>query len=127
MGGCPIGAVSCSPDDSADIAVIGGQAFGAVGTSASAVDFTGLTALAVQRFGTRLGNENLYIYSLATAQSAGFGLRVFRTGIPGFNGLFSTTPNGYNRVLGNGTLRGTEFLLAPLIPTAGVPQTPSNP
>ena len=127
MGGCPIGAVSCSPDDSADIAVIGGQAFGAVGTSASAVDFTGLTALAVQRFGTRLGNQNLYIYSLAVAQSAGFGLHVFRTDIPGFNGLFSTTPNGYNRVLGNGTLRGTEFLLAPLIPTAGVPQTPSNP
>jgi subtilase family serine protease len=127
MGGCPVGAVSCSPDDSADIAVIGGEAFGAVGTSASAVDFTGLTALTVQRFGTRLGNQNQYIYSLAVAQSSGFGLNVFRTRIPGFNGLFSTTPNGYNRVLGNGTLRGTEFLLAPLIPTAGTPQTPSNP
>ena len=127
MGGCPQGSLSCSPDDSSDIAVIGGEAFEAVGTSASAVDFTGLTALAVQRFGTRLGNENQYIYSLAVAQSSGFGLKVFRTGIPGFNGLFSTTPNGYNRVLGNGTLKGTEFLLAPLIPTAGVPQTPSNP
>ena len=127
MGGCPQGSLSCSPDDSSDILVIGGEAFEAVGTSASAVDFTGLTALAVQRFGTRLGNENQYIYSLAVAQSSGFGLKVFRTGIPGFNGLFSTTPNGYNRVLGNGTLKGTEFLLAPLIPTAGVPQTPSNP
>ena len=127
MGGCPEAAVSCSPDDSADITVIGGEAFGAIGTSASATNFTGLTALAVQRFGTRLGNQNLYIYTLAAAQSAGIGLQVFRTGIPGFNGLFSTTPNGYNRVLGNGTLRGTDFLLAPLIPTAGVPQTPSNP
>ena len=127
MGGCPIGALSCSPDDSSDIVIIGGEAFGAVGTSASTTDFTGLTALAVQRFGTRLGNQNLYIYSLAVAQLAGFGLNVFHTGIPGFNGLFSTTPNGYNRVLGNGTLRGTEFLLSPLIPTAGVPQTPSNP
>ncbi len=127
MGGCPQGAVSCSPDDSSDITVIGGEAFGAVGTSASAVDFTGLTALAVQRFGTRLGNENVLIYTLAAAQSAGIGLHVFRTGIPGFNGLFTTTPNGYNRVLGNGTLKGTDFLLAPLIPTAGVPQTPSNP
>lgn len=127
MGGCPEGALSCSPDDSSDITVIGGEAFGAVGTSASAVDFTGLTALAVQRFGTRLGNENVLIYTLAAAQSLGLGLKVFRTDIPGFNGIFTTTPNGYNRVLGNGTLRGTEFLLAPLIPTAGVPQTPSNP
>ena len=128
MGGCPQGAtLPCNSDDSADILVIGGEAFGAVGTSASAVDFTGLTALAVQRFGTRLGNENVLIYTLAAAQSAGIGLKVFRTGIPGFNGLFTTTPNGYNRVLGNGTLKGTDFLLAPLIPTAGVPQTPSNP
>jgi subtilase family serine protease len=127
MGGCPQGALSCSPEDSADIAIIGGTAFGAIGTSASAVDFTGLTALAVQRFGTRLGNENLYIYSLAAVQSAGLGFKVFRTGIPGFDGLFSTTPKGYNRVLGNGTIKGTDFLLAPLIPTAGIPQTPSNP
>ena len=127
MGGCPQGALSCSPDDSADITVIGGEAFGAVGTSASAGDFTGLTALAIQRFGTRLGNENLFIYSLAAAQSTGFGIKVFRADIPGFNGLFSTTPNGYNRVLGNGTIKGTEFLLAPLTPTAGIPQTPSNP
>jgi hypothetical protein len=41
--------------------------------------------------------------------------------------LYYTTPTGYNRVLGNGTLNGTNFLLAPFVPVAGTPQTPSNP
>ena len=74
-----------------------------------------------------MGNENYYIYTLAAAQSLGLPLKVFHTGIPGFNGLYSTTPRGYNRVLGNGTVDGRNFLLAPFIPAAGIPQTPSNP
>jgi subtilase family serine protease len=128
MGGCPIGAVlPCNPDDSADLVVLGGGLYGVVGTSASAPDFAGLTALNIQRLGSRLGNENYYIYTLAALQNAGLPINVFRQNIPGFNGVFYTAPSGYNRVLGNGTLNGVNFIMAPSTPTAGIPQTPSNP
>jgi hypothetical protein len=129
MGGCPFGAVTpCNPDDSYDYEVIGNEYVGVIGTSASAPDFAGLTALSIQRQGgQRLGNENYYIYTLALLQNAGLPIKVFKTDIPGFNGLYYTTPKGYNRVLGNGTLNGIDFLLAPFIPVAGTPQTPSNP
>ena len=129
MGGCPAAPVkyNCNAADSFDLEVFSGKLYGVIGTSASAPDFAGLTALAVQRFGTRLGNENFYLYALAAVQAAGLPVGVFRQGIPGFNGLYSSGNRGYNRVLGNGTLRGTEFLLAPMAPTAGIPQTVSNP
>lgn len=129
MGGCPGGSSSCSPDDSADIVVIGGQSVGVIGTSASAPDFAGLTALNIQRYGTRLGNENYYIYLLAAAQNAGFpDYQVFHKGIPGYNGLYTSGPGAnYDRVLGNGTLSGRQFMLMPRVPAAGTPQTPSNP
>lgn len=125
MGGCPYGAV-CYDDDSADVEVIGGELVGVIGTSASAPDFAGLTALNVQRFGTRMGNENYLIYGLAKLQNAG-GVKVFNTGIPGYNGLYTTTPTGYNRVLGNGSIIGTQFLQVPEVGPAGRPQTRSNP
>ena len=129
MGGCPGGTLYCNPDDSADLELLDGHLYGVIGTSASAPDFAGLTALNVERFGTRLGNENYYIYGLAAAQTIGLPVNVFRTDIPGYNGLYSTATTGthYNRVLGNGTLKGRDFLLAPLLPVAGTPQTPSNP
>jgi subtilase family serine protease len=128
MGGCPVGTVTtCSTDDSSDLEVIGGQIAGVIGTSASAPDFAGLTALAIQHFGGRLGNENYYIYTLAFLQNFGLPVNVFKTNIPGNNGLYSTTPKGYNRVLGNGTVNGVNFLFAPFNPVAGTPQTPSNP
>ena len=129
MGGCPAGTVNnfCNPDDSADIEAIGGSYVGVIGTSASAPDFAGLTALAVERFGRRLGNENYYIYALAAAQYAGLPIKVYNKNIPGSNGLYSTNVKGYDRVLGNGTVNGTNFLLAPRGPVAGIPQTPSNP
>jgi subtilase family serine protease len=127
MGGCPGGALTCSTDDSYDLEVIGGELAGVIGTSASAPDFAGLTALNIERQGTRLGNENYYLYILAGLQDAGLPVGVFKTDIAGFNGLYYTTPTGYNRVLGNGTLNGTNFLLAPFVPVAGTPQTPSNP
>ena len=128
MGGCPGGTLFCQPDDSYDIEVLAGQYVGVIGTSASAPDFAGLTALNIERFGTRLGNENYYIYALAAAQDAGgLPLKVFNEGINGFNGYYHTTPTGYNRVLGNGSVNGANFLLAPAIPVAGFPQTPSNP
>jgi len=127
MGGCPNGVVSCSSDDSADAEAYDGQLVGVIGTSASAPDFAGLTALAVQRYGQRMGNENYYLYTLAGAQFLGLPLNVFHTGIPGDNGAFHTTTKGYNRVLGNGTLNGVNYLLSPFTPAAGIPQTPSNP
>jgi kumamolisin len=126
MGGCPIGAaLPCGPDRSADIVAIGGEYYGVIGTSASAPDFAGLTALKIQRLGSRLENENYEIYALALLQQAGL-LKVFQDDIPGYNGLY-ISQKGYNRVLGNGTVIGINFLLAPSTPAAGTPQTPSNP
>jgi subtilase family serine protease len=127
MGGCPFGAVSpCGPDRSSVVVAIGGQFFLVIGTSASAPDFAGLTALKIERLGTRLGNENFDIYALAAAENEGSGPRVFRDDINGFNGKYHTK-DGYNLVIGNGTLRGKNFILAPNVPSAGIPQTPSNP
>jgi subtilase family serine protease len=127
MGGCPYGAVSpCKPDRSSVVVAIGGSFYLVIGTSASAPDFTGLTALKIERLGTRLGNENFDIYSLAAAQEHGNALRVFRTDIDGYNGKFHTK-HGYNMVLGVGTVYGKDFLLAPNVPSAGIPQSPSNP
>ena len=126
MGGCPPDAL-CSGTESGDLLFVGGLYYGAIGTSASAPDFAGLTALNVERFGTRFGNENTYIYTLAALQNAGLLPNVFHRNIPGFNGLYSSGNDGYNRVLGNGTLYGKDFLLGLTLPSAGVPQTPSNP
>ncbi len=129
MGGCPGGVQgTCNPADSFVYEVFNNLYYGAIGTSASAPDFAGLTALAIQSFGSgRIGNENSYIYTLALAQSLGVTGKVFNQGLPGFNGLYSTTPTGYNRVLGNGTVNGTQFLLAPSLAPAGVPLTSTNP
>jgi subtilase family serine protease len=129
MGGCPQGAVTpCGPDRSYDIEALGGHFYGVIGTSASSPDFAGLTALNIERFGTRLGNENFYIYALAAAQSAGIlPFKVYHDNIRGSNGYFNAQP-GYNMVLGNGTLFGRNFILAPPnVPAAGVPQTSTNP
>ena len=128
MGGCPGGVLGpCNPDDSADIEALNGSYYGVIGTSASAPDFAGLTALAIQNFASRMGNENYYIYDLALAQSLGVVKGVFNQAIPGYNGLYSTSDSGYNRVLGNGTVNGVNFLLAPTTAVAGTPQTPTNP
>ncbi len=126
MGGCPVGAVApCAKDDSFDWVGIAGQFYGYIGTSASAPDFAGLTALKIERLGTRLGNQNYEIYALAAAQNAGEGNSVFHRAIKGYNGYF--TKSGYDFVVGNGSVRGRDFILAPTAPRAGVPQTPSNP
>ncbi len=128
MGGCPGGVLgTCNPLDSADLEVLGGVLYGVIGTSASSPDFAGLMALAIQQYGTRFGNANYYIYLLALAQSKGLIANVFHQGVPGFNGYYYTTPTGYNRVLGNGTLNAKDFLLNPTLPVARNPQSPSNP
>lgn len=126
MGGCPAAAFSCSPDDSADLEYFKGNLYGVIGTSAAAPDFAGLAALGLERFGTRLGNVNYQLYAMGYLQSKGFPITPFKKGIPGFNGLYSTSSKFYNRVIGLGTVNGTQILLDKY-GTAGVPQTPSNP
>jgi subtilase family serine protease len=127
MGGCPSGSAgTCPADRSFDWVGIDGAFFGFVGTSASSPDFVGLLALKIESEGSRLGNENFDIYSLAAAQAAGSGNKVYREDIPGNNGFYSTA-HGYNLVLGNGTVIGNDFVRGPALPAAGVPQTPSNP
>ena len=128
MGGCPQGAVlPCGPDRSADIVAIAGALYGVIGTSASAPDFAGLLALKIQSTHSRLGNENFDIYSLAALQNAhATSNKYFRNTMPGDNNGY-TTGGPYNRVVGVGTVVGYTFVLKPSSPTAGTPQTPSNP
>jgi hypothetical protein len=134
MGGCPFGTLyfdlhgECPPDRSFVWEIIGGQEEGVIGTSASSPEFVGLLALKIQSSGARLGNANFDIYALAAAQAAGSGNTVFRDDIAGTNGVYkSTLKGGYNLVIGNGTLRGADFVSGPGLPVAGVPQTPTNP
>ncbi len=132
MGGCPGGIVapSCgvSEDRSASIEAFAGHLYGVIGTSVSAPGFAGLLALEEENVGGRLGNVNYQIYSLAaTQENSGGSLKFFHQGIPGFNGYYHGTASGYNQVVGNGTVYGRAFILAPSLPAAGTPQSPSNP
>jgi subtilase family serine protease len=125
MGGCPANALRpCGPGRSYDIAIIGGKAYGIIGTSAAAPDFAGLQAIQDTVLGMRAGNVNYLLYDLAAEGSLGNG-PIFRNDIPGNNG-YATTP-GYNFVLGNGTVRGAQYALLPYGPFAGDPQTATNP
>jgi subtilase family serine protease len=132
MGGCPYGDLYaelngvCPPERSFDWTPISGSFYGYIGTSLSSPDFVGLLALKIQSEGSRLGNENYDIYSLAAAQENGSPNTVFRRNITGNNGVYKTAP-GYNLVLGNGTVIGNDFVRGPSLPVAGVPQTPTNP
>ncbi len=130
MGGCPggISYLPCGPDRSYDVVVVGGSLYGVIGTSASSPDIAGLLALREQFVPGRMGNANSYIYQLAQDQFAGTSpVTYFHEGIPGFNGYDQTTGKGYNRVLGNGTVFGKNFIGASALPSAGDPQSPSNP
>ncbi len=125
MGGCPNGAVTpCGADRSYTLAYFAGSLIGLVGTSISAPDFSGLTALRIQREGRRLGNVNYTLYAMAAAEAQG-GPVVFHRNIQGYNGHYFAG-GVYNRVLGVGTVYGYRYLQAN-VPVAGVPQTPSNP
>lgn len=130
MGGCPFISVGfpdhqiCAGKRSADVEVLGGQLVGVIGTSASAPQFAGLQAIQDATLGSRAGNVNFLIYALARAGTTGNG-PVFHNSIPGNNGYPSR--EGYNLVVGNGTVRGAEYSYNPFGPFAGDPQTPTNP
>ncbi len=146
MGGCPLYfnaltgrqvAEKCHPDDSFDIAVIGGQEAGLIGTSASAPEFAGLLAVLEQSIGNgtpgsgRVGNINDYLYgvasdSLGVPTSSG---GPYHQGIPGFNGVVSNPSGklGYNQIIGLGTPDALNLFFDPSDVPAGNPQTATNP
>jgi subtilase family serine protease len=131
MGSCPGGVPllgPCSPDSSATIVAFDGGFYGVIGTSVAAPDIAGLIALADENLRIRLGNANFLIYALAAGQEIGL-YKAFHQGIPGYNGYYYSEAGvpGYTKVLGNGTVIGTSFILAPFAPAAGNQQTPSNP
>jgi kumamolisin len=129
MGGCPFGTLTdCPPDRSFSLVVVGGGLFGVIGTSISSPDFAGLMAVEAQYLGLRLGNVNYQVYALGAAQNAG-PYQAFHQGIPGFNGFDYSHQGvkGYDMVVGNGTVIGRNFILAPQLPAAGTPLTASNP
>jgi subtilase family serine protease len=142
MGGCPggISELPCPQDPTSArsfsiLAFAFGTPnqglYGVIGTSISAPGFAGLLALEEQYLGgKRLGNVNLQIYALAALQGTGSHgpfAGIFHRNIPGFNGAESSGGPGYNQVLGAGTPDVRKFILAPQLPAAGTPQTPSNP
>ena len=125
MGGCPVGSVlQCRAGESADVIFLGGQAVGLIGTSASAPEFAGLQAIQDEVRGGRAGNLNSLLYFLAAHNTIGNG-PIFHNDIPGNNGYPSG--RGYNFVVGNGTLFGSQYVGHAFGPFAGNPQTPSNP
>jgi subtilase family serine protease len=130
MGGCPFGTINPCPEErSGVVTAIGGQYFVLIGTSASAPEFAAVLAITEQRMGgARLGNVNYYIYSLAAGQQFGWD-KAFHQGIPGNNGFYISQQgvSGYNLITGNGTVSVRDFISAPNLPAAGLPQTPSNP
>lgn len=132
MGGCPFYGpdvnVACdlTNRDSADLAIVGGQLAGLIGTSASAPEFAGLLAVKESVINSRLGNVNEDIYRLAANNSK---LKTFRQGIPAYNGIVRVAAGqlGYNSIVGVGTPIGVNFVGLPDAALAGNPQSPTNP
>jgi subtilase family serine protease len=139
MGGCP-GDADLDKQDctqlprSAILVWIGGQLSLLIGTSASAPEFAGVVALAVELNGGRLGNVNPQIYALGAVQTLIGGehapqpLHFFHRVASGNNGFYTVSPNqAYSKVLGQGTLDVVNFLGIPFQPTAGTPNSKTNP
>ena len=139
MGGCPgdadLNAQDCTALPRSGVIVWIGEAPAVlIGTSASAPEMAAVTALAVERAGTRLGNINPLIYSLSATQTALGGTKApqafqyFHRNISGDNNGYTVKPGqAYSEVLGNGTLVIKNFLQLQQSPAAGAPGTPSNP
>jgi subtilase family serine protease len=133
MGGCPLGLsdpTTCNSTDSSAVLGFAGAYYGVIGTSVSAPGFAGILALKEQYLGgKRLGNVNYEIYAAAALEPivSGSPLSLFHQGQTGNNGPYQTNHHGYNMVLGVGTPLVRNFILAPQLPAAGNPRTPSNP
>ncbi len=139
MGGCPGDADLAEQDctvlpRSAVIVWIGQSLAVLIGTSASTPEMAAVTALLVERLGTRVGNINPLIYGLSALQTWLGGRRApkefqyFHRNISGNNNGFIVEPGqAYSEVLGNGTLDIKNFLLLQESPAAGEPGSRSNP
>ncbi|MBR0560535.1 S53 family peptidase [Neokomagataea anthophila] len=146
VGGCPGLAQSpCNGGDtaaegngnserSAVVVYIQGQASGLIGTSVASPEFSSVVALLVEKSG-RQGNLNPYIYNLGHKQSLAPNSRyaAYHRNIPGYNGVVTNaqpaqTGNEYfNYTVGNGTPVVKNFIGAYSVPSAGTPQTSTNP
>ncbi|GBR54220.1 proteinase [Neokomagataea thailandica NBRC 106555] len=119
---------------SAVVVYIQGQPSGLIGTSVASPEFSSVVALLVQKSG-RQGNLNPYIYRLGSLQSLVpySPFNAYHRNIPGYNGVVTNSEPkqswfGYfNYTVGNGTPVVKNFIGAYLAPSAGTPQSSSNP
>ncbi|WP_084367073.1 S53 family peptidase [Neokomagataea thailandica] len=146
VGGCPGLAQSpCNGGDTAEegngnsersavIVYIQGQPSGLIGTSVASPEFSSVVALLVEKSG-RQGNLNPYIYSLGQQQSSSPNSQyaAYHRDIPGYNGVVTNgqpVQSGhayFNYTVGNGTPVVKNFIGAYSVPSAGTPQTSTNP
>jgi subtilase family serine protease len=127
MGGCPNAAVKpCGANRSSDWEWLGGQRFAQVGTSAASPDIAGMFALKNKLVGSRLGAENLDIYTRSKNQIGGVGTPFHHAKITGSNGHYKVKAP-YDMVIGNGTVDARQFLGATNLAASGNPGTASNP
>ncbi len=133
VGGCPggISVLPCGPNRSYVIIYLNGARIGLIGTSIASPEFVGATALFLEQIGGRAGNLNNYLYVAGGVQTLTGGLvSGYHRYIPGFDGKYDNTfPNGaqYDYLVGQGTPKVKDLFLMSGLPSAGVPQTPSNP
>lgn len=139
MGGCPgdadLAAQDCTQlPRSAAIVWLGGNPGLLIGTSSGSPQMAGVTALAVELNGGRLGNINPMIYQMAAKQTrlggvnAPAAFQYFHRNISGNNNGFAVKPGDeYSEVLGTGTLNIKTFLGLQKAAPAGTPSTFSNP
>jgi hypothetical protein len=112
---------------------VNGELFLLIGTSSSSPEFSGVMALEVELNG-RQGNVNPLIYTLSAVQTLAGGahapepFQFFHRGITGNNNGYTVSPGqAYCEVLGNSTLIVKNFQGLQFAPSAGAPDTPSNP
>ena len=141
VGGCPLAAITCDPDDSSAVVAygvgVGGGYFGVIGTSVSSPEFVGALALFEQQFGKRhrQGNINYFLYAAGALQTLAGGVNApgsfqfYHRNIPGNDGLYNANyPSyNYNYIYGNGSPDVRKLFGLKGFPAAGLPQTPSNP
>jgi pseudomonalisin len=91
-----------------------GQFEGWDGTSAASPSMAGITALILQKAGTKQGNPNTRLYQLGSAQYTGNGPSVFHDITNGFNSVTGVTgffcSPGYDLVTGLGSVDATALV-----------------